>query len=136
MPSYARSSSESEQHQMSTEPESTQSAAPAKLKRTQLQRFPSPIPVWGIVQSLAQIPEGVASGRHSHPGGPDVGYIVRGDVAMDFDDRPTLTLRTGDPFMIPPGVIHNARNIGTVTTKMLSTYVVDEAQPLATLFDE
>jgi mannose-6-phosphate isomerase-like protein (cupin superfamily) len=38
--------------------------------------------------------------------------------------------------MIPPGVIHNARNIGTVTTKMLSTYVVDEAQPLANLFDE
>jgi hypothetical protein len=38
--------------------------------------------------------------------------------------------------MILPGVIHNARNIGTVTTKMLSTYVVDEAQPLATLFNE
>ena len=54
---------------------------------------------------------------------------------MEFDDRPTLTLRTGDPFMIPTGVIHNARNIGTVTTEMLSTYVVDEAQPLATLFD-
>ena len=55
---------------------------------------------------------------------------------MEFDDRSTLTLRAGDPFMIPQGVIHNARNIGTVTTKMLSTYVVDEAQPLATLFDE
>ena len=55
---------------------------------------------------------------------------------MEFDDRPTLNLRTGDPFMIPPGVIHNARNIGTVTTKMLSTYVVNEAQPLATQFNE
>jgi quercetin dioxygenase-like cupin family protein len=120
---------------MTTEPEPTQSAAPAPFKRTELQRFPSPIPGWEIVQSLAEIPEGVASGRHSHPG-PEVGYIVRGDVAMEFDDRPTVTLRTGDPFMIPPGVVHNARNIGTVTTKMLSTYVVDEAQPLATLFDE
>jgi quercetin dioxygenase-like cupin family protein len=119
---------------MTTDPESTQSAAPAAFKRTELQRFPSPIPGWGIVQSLAEIPEGVASGRHSHPG-PEVGYIVRGDVAMEFDDRPTLTLRTGDPFMILPGAIHNARNIGTVTTKMLSTYVVDEKQPLATLFD-
>jgi quercetin dioxygenase-like cupin family protein len=120
---------------MSTEQESTQSAASADFKRTELQRFPSPIPGWEMVQSLAEIPRGVASGRHNHPG-PEVGYIVRGDVAMEFDDRPTLTLRTGDPFMIPPGVIHNARNIGTVTTKMLSTYVVDEAQPLATLFDE
>ena len=120
---------------MTTEQESIKPTAPATFKRTELQRFPSPILGWEIVQSLAEIPEGVASGRHSHPG-PEVGYIVRGDVAMEFDDRPTLNLRTGDPFMIPPGVIHNARNIGTVTTKMLSTYVVDEAQPLATLFDE
>jgi quercetin dioxygenase-like cupin family protein len=120
---------------MSTEPESTHSAAPTTFKRTELQRFPSPIAGWEIAQTLVEIPEGVASGRHCHPGGPEVGYIVRGDVAMDFDDRPTLTLRTGDPFMIPQGVIHNARNIGTVTTKMLSTYVVDEAQPLATVFD-
>src|SRR3712207_3989698 len=115
--------------------EATQPAVTATFKRTELQRFPSPIPGWEIVQTLAEIPEGVASGRHCHPGGPEVGYIVRGDVAMEFDDRPTLTPRAGAPFVIPPGVIHNARNIGTVTTKMLSPYVVDEAQPLATLFD-
>ena len=119
---------------MTTDPETIQAAAPPAFKRTELQRSPAPIPGWEIVQTLAEIPAGVASGRHSHPG-PEVGYIVRGDVAMEFDDRPTLTLRTGGPFLIPPGVIHNARNIGTVTTKMLSTYVVDEAQPLATLFN-
>jgi quercetin dioxygenase-like cupin family protein len=119
---------------MTSDTESNVSAAPDGFKRTELQRLPSPIPGWEIVQSLAEIPEGVASGRHSHPG-PEIGYIVRGDVAMEFDDRPTLTLRTGDPFLIPPGVVHNARNIGKVTTMMLSTYVVDEAQPLATLFD-
>ena len=119
---------------MTAEPESTQPTAPAAFKRTELQRFPSPIPRWEIAQTLVEIPEGVASGRHNHPG-PEVGYIVRGDVAMEFDDRPTLTLRTGDPFMIPPGAIHNARNIGTVTTKMLSTFVFDETQPLTTVFD-
>jgi len=119
---------------MTTTPETTQSAAPLAFKRTELQRFPSPAPGWEIVQTLVEIPEGIASGRHSHPG-PEVGYIVRGDVAMEFDDRPTLTLRTDDPFHIPSGVIHNARNIGMVTTKMLSTFVVDETQPLTTLFD-
>ena len=119
---------------MTAEPKSTQPAVPASFKRTELQRLPSPVRGWEIVQPLAEIPEGVASGWHSHPG-PEVGYIVRGNVAMEFDDRPTLTLRTGDPFMIPPGVVHNARNTGTVTTKMLSTYVVDEVQPLATLLD-
>ena len=51
---------------MMTEPESTQSAAPAPLKRAELQRFPSPVPGWEIVQTLVQIPEGAASGWHSH----------------------------------------------------------------------
>ena len=121
---------------MATETESIQPTATPSFMRTELQRTPAPIPGWQIVQSLAEIPEGVASGRHSHPGGPEVGYIVRGDVAMEFYDRPTLTLRAGDPFMVLPDVIHNARNVGTVTTKMLSTCVVDEAQPLANLFDD
>jgi quercetin dioxygenase-like cupin family protein len=120
---------------MTTEPESARAAAPAAFKRTELQHFPSPNPGWEIAQSLVEIPEGIASGRHNHPG-PEVGYIVRGDVAMEFDERPTLTLHTGDPFMIPPGVIHNARNIGGVTTMMLSTFVFDDTQPLTTLFDE
>ncbi len=119
---------------MKAEREAIKAAVRPTFKRTELQRSASPIPGWEIVQTLAEIPEGVASGRHSHPG-PEVGYIVLGDVAMEFDDRPAITLHTGDPFLIPPGVIHNARNIGTVTTKMLSTYVVDQAKPLATIFD-
>ena len=61
---------------MTTEPESTQSTGPATFKRTELQRFPSPIPGWEIVQTLVEIPEGLDSGRHSHPGGPEVGFIV------------------------------------------------------------
>jgi quercetin dioxygenase-like cupin family protein len=115
---------------MSTVPD----AAPAAtFKRTELQRVASHIPGTLIVQGLAEIPEGVASGRHSHPG-EEVGYIVRGDVAMEFDDRPTIELHTGDPFLIPPNTIHNARNIGTVTTKMLSTYFIDETKPVATTY--
>jgi quercetin dioxygenase-like cupin family protein len=112
----------------------TRLSGPAAFTRTELQHSLAPMPGWEIVQSLAEIPEGVASGRHSHPG-PEIGYIVRGDVVMEFDDRPALVLRTGDPFLIPRDVVHNARNTGTVTTKMLSTYLVEEAKPLATLFD-
>src|SRR3712207_6875041 len=81
---------------MTTEPESTQPAAPAAFKRTELQRFPSPIPGFEIIQTLAEIPEGVASGRHIHPGGPEVGYIVRGDVAMEFEDRPRSEEHTSE----------------------------------------
>ncbi|MER6167617.1 cupin domain-containing protein [Streptomyces violaceorubidus] len=103
------------------------------VTRTLLQEHPSPAEGWEAVQTLVQIPRHRESGRHSHPG-VEVGYIVRGDVLMEFDDRPPLRLRTGDPFFIPDGVIHNARNVGRVTTMMLSTYVVDETQPLVTTY--
>lgn len=105
----------------------------AGVTRTLLQEHPSPAEGWEAVQTLVQIPRRKESGRHSHPG-IEVGYIIRGDVLMEFDDRPPLRLRTGDPFFIPNGVIHNARNVGTVTTMMLSTYVVDETKPLVTTY--
>ncbi|MFE9610884.1 hypothetical protein [Streptomyces sp. NPDC006012] len=54
---------------------------------------------------------------------------MHGDVLMEFDDRPALRLRTGDPCFLPDGVIHNARNVGRVTTTTLSTYVVDVTKP-------
>ncbi|MEU3354405.1 cupin domain-containing protein [Streptomyces sp. NPDC037389] len=103
------------------------------VTRTLLQKHPSPAEGWDAVQTLVQIPRHRESGRHSHPG-VEVGYIIRGDVLMEFDDRPPLRLRTGDPFFIPEGAIHNARNVGTVTTMMLSTYVVDGAKPLVTTY--
>ncbi|MFH8625984.1 cupin domain-containing protein [Streptomyces vietnamensis] len=106
----------------------------AGVTRTLLQEHPSPAEGWEAVQTLVQIPRHKESGRHSHPG-VEVGYIIQGDVLMEFDDRPPLRLRTGDPFFIPNGVIHNARNVGKVTTMMLSTYVVDETKPLVTPYE-
>ncbi|MFI0241373.1 cupin domain-containing protein [Streptomyces sp. NPDC016845] len=103
------------------------------VTRTLLQEHPSPAEGWETVQTLVQIPRHKESGRHSHPG-VEVGYIVRGDVLMKFDDRPSVRLRTGDPFFIPSGTIHNAVNVGKVTTMMLSTYVVDEDEPLVTTY--
>ncbi|MEU6601843.1 cupin domain-containing protein [Streptomyces flaveolus] len=105
----------------------------AGVTRTLLQEHPSPAEGWEAVQTLVQIPRHKESGRHSHPG-IEVGYIIHGDVLMEFDDRPPLRLRTGDPFFIPNGAVHNARNVGTVTTMMLSTYVVDETKPLVTTY--
>ena len=47
-----------------------------------------------------------------------------------------MRFHAGEPFLIPPGVVHNARNItADVTTMMLSTYLVDETQPLVTPCD-
>jgi quercetin dioxygenase-like cupin family protein len=68
----------------------------------------------------------------SHPG-EEVGYILAGTVQMMIQGQPTLTLQAGDPFLMPPRTPHNALDVGPETGQMLSTYIVEVGQPLATL---
>jgi quercetin dioxygenase-like cupin family protein len=105
-------------------------ALAGRLKRTEVQREPSSIPGRVIVQVLTEIPVGVASGWHTHPG-EEVGYIVGGTVRMEIKGSPTLHLEEGHGFLIPPGTPHNATDLGPGTGMMLSTYLVDPDQPLA-----
>jgi quercetin dioxygenase-like cupin family protein len=105
------------------------------LKRTELQHRQSSIAGREIVQVLTEIPCGVESGWHTHPG-EEVGYILAGTVQMMILDRPTLHLNAGDPFLIPPRTPHNARDVGPGTGRMLSTYIVEVGEPLSTLVTE
>jgi mannose-6-phosphate isomerase-like protein (cupin superfamily) len=57
---------------------------------------------------------------------------ISGTVEMLRDDAPVLTLHAGDPFLIPPRTPHNAIDLGPGTGRMLSTYIVEPAEPLAT----
>jgi quercetin dioxygenase-like cupin family protein len=109
-------------------------ALAARLKRTELQHAASSIPGREIVQVLTELPAGVASGWHEHPG-EEVGYIIAGAVEMEIRNLPTLALRAGDPFLIPPRTPHNAREVGPETGRMLATYIVETGWPLATLAD-
>src|SRR5437588_7692094 len=107
-------------------------ALAGKLKRTELQHKASSIPGREIVQVLTEIPAGVEAGWHTHPG-EEVGYILAGTVEMAVEGRPTVTLHAGQGFLIPPRTAHNARDLGPGTGQMLSTYLVEVGQPLATL---
>jgi quercetin dioxygenase-like cupin family protein len=121
---------------MGSDPTTTAPAAAdglaGTLKRTEVQRGSSSIPGREIVQVLTEIPVGVESGWHTHPG-EEVGYILTGTVEMKIEDRQTLILHAGDGFLIPARIPHNARDLGPGTGRMLSTYVVEIGRPLATL---
>jgi quercetin dioxygenase-like cupin family protein len=107
-------------------------ALAATLKRTEIQRGPLSLPGREMVQVRTEIPPGVASGWHTHPG-EEVGYIIAGTVRMEIRDRPTLILNAGDGFLIPPRVPHNALDLGPDTGLMLSTYIVEIGQPISTV---
>ena len=79
---------------------------------------------------LTEIPAGVESGWHRHPG-EEVGYVVAGTVRMEIEHQDTLTLNAGDPFLIPPRTPHNATGLGPGMGRMLSTYIVEAGEPIA-----
>jgi len=107
----------------------------SKLARREVQRSPSSIPGREIVQVETLIPPGVESGWHAHPG-EEVGYIIAGHVEMMVHGRAAVVLRPGDGFLIPPRTPHNARDLGPDTGRMLSTYIVETGQPIATFVDQ
>ncbi|MFF1876915.1 cupin domain-containing protein [Leifsonia sp. NPDC058230] len=102
------------------------------LTRTEIQHAGSSIPGRDIVQVLTEIPVDVSSGWHHHPG-EEVGYIIAGTVRMERRDGDTQILSAGDGFLIPPGVPHNATDLGPDTGRMLSTYIVEAGRPVSTL---
>lgn len=106
------------------------SAQPAGFRRTELQRADLTAPGREAVQAIAEFQPGVASGRHTHPG-EEIGYVLQGTVVMEVEGRPPVTLEQGDPFLIPAGSVHNAHNVGSGASKMLSTYVIEKGKALA-----
>jgi quercetin dioxygenase-like cupin family protein len=109
-------------------------ALSGKLKRTEIQHKSSSVDGREIVQVLTEIPCGVESGWHVHPG-EEIGYILAGTVRMMIEGQPTLVLHQGDGFLMTPRLPHNALDVGPETGKMLSTYLVEVGQPLATFVD-
>jgi quercetin dioxygenase-like cupin family protein len=106
-----------------------------KLARREVQRSPLSIPGREMVQVETLIPAGVESGWHVHPG-EEVGYIIAGEVEVRVQGRATVVLKAGDGFLIPPRTPHNARDLGPETGRMLSTYIVETGQPIATFVDQ
>ena len=54
---------------------------------------------------------------------------------MMIQGQPTLTLPAGHGFLIPPRMPHNALDTGPEDGRMLSTYIVEAGQPLASFVD-
>jgi quercetin dioxygenase-like cupin family protein len=80
------------------------------------------------VTTVAEIPPGMTSARHSHPG-EDFGYLIEGTIVLMVDGKPPVTVHAGEVFFTERGQIHNARNIGTTMARAVDTYVIDKGKP-------
>jgi len=89
------------------------------------------IPDRHAVQVVAEFVPGGAAGKHTHPG-EELGYVMEGTLQLDVAGQPPRTVKVGETFFIPAGVVHDGKNIGSGPAKVLATYIVEKGKPVAT----
>ena len=103
--------------------------APA-IKRSILQKADVPDgKKYEVVFGMAELPAGVAIGKHSHPG-IEQGTVVTGELTLMVEGQPEKAYKAGDSWQIPAGVAHDAKG-GASGAKVIVTYTVEKGQPLA-----
>ncbi|HTV48718.1 MAG TPA: cupin domain-containing protein [Phycisphaerae bacterium] len=102
------------------------------LKRTDLQRHDISVPGHEVIQVRVDIAPGAPFVRHMHPG-EEIIYVLDGSLEYQIEDKPPVTLKTGDVLFIPAGTIHAARNVGSVPGAELATYIVEKGKQLVVL---
>lgn len=98
-------------------------------KRTDLQRHDLSAPGREVIQTLVELDPGVLAPKHKHPG-EEIIYVLEGALEYEVEGKPPLTLKAGEVLFIPSGVIHSAKNVGSVKGVELATYVVEKGKPL------
>jgi quercetin dioxygenase-like cupin family protein len=99
------------------------------IKRIALQKFDVPPGERETVTAIAAIAPNTDVARHTHPG-PEVDYVLEGDVALAVEGQPPKALKAGDSTYIPANTPHAARS-GPNGAKVLATYIVEKGKPLA-----
>jgi len=102
---------------------------PTGTTRTDLQRHDLSIPNREVWQLRVTFAPGASFPRHKHPG-EEIIYVLEGAIEYDVDGKPPVTLKAGDVLFVPYGVVHAAKNIGSVPAAELGTYVVEKGKPL------
>lgn len=102
---------------------------PAGTQRTDLQQHDLSIPGREVLQARVEFAPGASFPRHKHPG-EEIIYVLEGAIEYDVDGKRPQTLKAGEVLFVPFGVVHAARNVGSVPAAELGTYVIEKGKPL------
>ena len=102
------------------------------VTRNDLQQHDLSTPGREAIQTIVSIAPGVTAPRPSHPG-EEIIYVLEGVLEYQLDGQPPVTLKAGDVFFIPAGVVHSAKNVGSGNGAELATYIVEKGKPLVVL---
>jgi quercetin dioxygenase-like cupin family protein len=102
------------------------------FKRIEVQDRDLSIPGRHAVQARAEFEPGGAIGRHTHPG-EELSVVLEGQLLLEVDGQAPRTVKAGESFFIPAGVIHAGKNAGSGKAVVFATYIVEKGKPVATL---
>ncbi|QPF76443.1 cupin domain-containing protein [Roseateles sp. DAIF2] len=83
------------------------------------------------VVARVEVAPGAKAGRHTHPG-DEISYVLEGEATLLIDGQAPRTVKAGESFVIPAGVVHDAHNDTAAPIKLVGVYVVEKGKPLAT----
>lgn len=101
------------------------------LSRTMVGKADVSVPGREAVVAKVEVAPGSRAGRHTHPG-DEISYVSEGEVDLLVDGQPPRTIKAGESFVVPAGVIHDAHNASNAAVKLIGVYVVEKGKPLAT----
>ncbi|WP_454739187.1 cupin domain-containing protein [Cupriavidus necator] len=100
------------------------------LTRKVVGRADVSVPGREAVVARVEVAPGAYAGRHTHPG-DEISYVMEGEAQLLIDGQPPRTIKAGESFVVPAGIVHDAHNASGAPTKLLGVYVVEKGKPLA-----
>ena len=79
-----------------------------------------------VTAAVVTLAPGQQTGWHIH-GVPVFGYILDGELTVDYGDLGTRVYRQGDGFLEAISFRHNGRNAGEVPVRVLAVFIGGEA---------
>lgn len=101
-----------------------------QLSRKLLSQTDGPTPGYVTIIAEVDIPAGAVVAPHTHPG-IETGYVIEGEIELPIQGKPTQVLKPGDAFQVPTGAVHGGGKASSARVKVVSTFVVEKAKPLA-----
>ncbi|VWB51005.1 cupin [Burkholderia arboris] len=101
--------------------------APDSKPTVVLQRVPVPDTGREMGMGLAEFPPDALKPRHAATG-PELCYVLEGEVVVQVDGKPPATFHAGETFRLPAGVAHVTR-AGPAGAKVVAAWVRTPGQP-------
>ena len=100
------------------------------LTRTIVLKADVSVPGREAVIARVEVAPGGVAGWHTHPG-DEISYVAEGESMLLVAGQAPRKVSAGEAFVIPAGVVHNARNDSAAPVKLVGIYVVEKGKPLA-----